>query len=177
MDGQVAVGLATLVVLTVTLVAYGIQARHFAHQTRLLTEQIAISNKHFELTSYSTRAGASMNINATMNGLSFMFIERPHLRPYIYGRAHVPDEEPLRSTVLAVAEMYVDLMASLLDNQRLITDEQHEGWQLYFRDLARNSPSIRYQWQQTRDWYEPPMRDLLDPVVFPDGPPESRRGG
>ena len=158
------ISLVTLIVVAGTLVVYGIQANQLIKQTRLLTSQM-------KTTDDTHRAQVSLSTNSMMHRLSRMLLEHPELRDYIYGTADIPADEPMRTRVLLTAEMFIDFMATTLDHAPFFPPMTYQGWRRYFRELIAGSPTLKYWWAETRHWYEPPVQELLDPVVFPGGAP------
>lgn len=150
----------TLLVLGAGLAAYAIQARELVRQTRLLNT--------------TNRAMVSYNSNAMMHNISTFFLQYPQLRRYFYDNAPMPSEEPTRTQVLVLADMFLDLMSVTLNNAPLQSPEEASGWREYFRDLAKSSPALCDWWAQCCHWYEPPMHSLLDDIALPPTDGEQR---
>ncbi len=165
-------GIATMIVLIATLFAYGIQARELVRQTQVLNRTNQVAGKQTEelirqtdLLNVTNRAAVSQNINAMMHEISRILLDLPHLRSCFYEDQLNPADEPDRLRVLVLAEMFLDFMSMTLNHEALLSKEEVAGWHSYFRDLAKASPAICERWESTRDWYEPPMWQLIDDVV------------
>lgn len=158
------VAIGSLVFVGITMLVNALQSYELTMQTRFLAEATRATNK-------INTASVSLNINSTMHDLSRMLIKRPELYAYIYGDLPLPEEEPIRTRVLAASEMFIDFMSMTLDQAPLLADETAGVWRRYFADLVARSAVLQHCWRETRNWYETPVRSLLDPVVFPDGVP------
>ena len=75
------------------------------------------------------------------------------------------DEGDLRARVEVMSEMIVDFMALTLNTFRLFSEEEKKGWVVYFQEIGRTSPAVRSFWTEHREWYEPPLSSVLEPVV------------
>lgn len=162
------VSIITVLVVSATLIIYGIQTSELIKQTKTLAQQIAQADA-------SQRAQVSINLNNMMHQLSSALLEHPELRDYIYGDKAVPTDGPLHSQVLTISEMFIDFMATTLDHKDFLPEETHEAWTGYFRKLVDTSPALKSRWEETRGWYESQAHDLLDPVASPreEAPPAS----
>jgi hypothetical protein len=72
-----------------------------------------------------------------------------------------------------MAEMFLDLMTITIDQKPVFSESDFECWCRYFGDLLEKSPTLRYWYAETRDWYEPHVRELLDHLAagrFPAAP-------
>lgn len=140
---------ASLLFVSLSFLAYIIEIRHLQHQNRSL---------------------GSQNIVQAMQGISGIFLERPHLRAYFYDKAPPPTESDNAVRVEVIAEMFVDMMSLTLNNTILLEKDEAEGWRKYFTDLMSTSPALRDYWKRCRTWYEQPLCELLDPVCnrFPE---------
>jgi hypothetical protein len=167
-----ALGVGTMAVLIAALFAYGIQARELVRQTQVLNRTNEMAGRQTEelirqtdLLNVTNRATVSQNINAMMHEISRILLDLPQLRSCFYEGQPIPTDEHDRLRVLVLAEMFLDFMSMTLNHEALLSAEEAAGWHSYFRDLARASPAICERWQSTRDWYEPPMWELIDDVV------------
>jgi len=61
--------------------------------------------------------------------------------------------------------MFIDLMTMTIDHEPVFSPSDYACWCNYFRHLLRESPSIRYWYGETKNWYEPHVRDRLDSFV------------
>ncbi|MDI3263171.1 hypothetical protein [Aerosticca soli] len=72
-----------------------------------------------------------------------IFIANPECRPYFYDDKPIPDEEPLRSKVLAIVELVCDLMENVILNRHALDAETYKVWVLYMQGLFNRSPTMR----------------------------------
>ena len=72
-----------------------------------------------------------------------VFVENPELRPYFYDGRPAPTEEPLRSRVLAVAELVADHLESVVLSQDVVEARTNAVWVRYMQGLYRRSPVLR----------------------------------
>jgi len=127
------------------------QTRHIAEQTELLNE--------------TGRAELYQNVMKEMQEISRIFLQAPELRCYFYEGSPPPREGDRSARVEIMSEMIVDFMGFTLNTFKLFSAEEKRGWTSYFEDIGRNSPAIRAFWRAHREWYEPPVRNVLDPIV------------
>lgn len=71
------------------------------------------------------------------------FIANPECRPFFYDDQPVPTDEPLRSKVLAVAELVCDHMENIILNRHALDAETCKVWVLYMQGLFNRSPTMR----------------------------------
>jgi len=155
----------SLTLLALSAGVYSLQARELVKQRREFVKQ---TDEFVRQTNHSidtNRAVLSQNVNGMMNRISTLFFEHPELRQYFYENVTAPDEEPVRSQVDILAEMFVDFMSLALTNEILAPLDERAGWVNYFSDLTRSSPAIRAYWKLHHHWYEGQLQMLLDPIV------------
>jgi hypothetical protein len=80
--------------------------------------------------------GLSLNIQT-------LFIDNPELRPYFYEEAPLPEVEPGRSKVLAMAEIICDHLESLVLSKEAMDIDVMNVWVPYMQGLYRKSSVIR----------------------------------
>src|SRR5262245_45074903 len=97
-----AVALLADAFLAIALRAYMLQARELIRQTRLLSS--------------ANRGILAYNIGQMMQEWSARFLEYPELRPYFYAGLETPLDDPLRTRVQVLAEMFVDFIDMTLTN-------------------------------------------------------------
>jgi hypothetical protein len=153
-----AAAVASTIFAGISLIMLGRQTRSLSDQVRLQAEQTAENNE-------LTKANVSLNISLMMHRLSKLLLDHPRLRAYIYDGRPLPSREPLRSEVLLIAEMFIDLMTMTIDHEPVFSVSDYACWCNYFRDLLKTSPSLRYWYAGTKNWYEPHVRDRLDSFV------------
>ena len=88
--------------------------------------------------------------------------------------ADVPGE--LATRIRVISEMFVDFAGFTVNTYEPFSGSEKDGWLAYFADIARRSPAVRSYWREHREWYEPPLRAVFDPVVLPivDVPAQDR---
>jgi hypothetical protein len=152
------ISLLTLLVVAASLLVYGIQAFELVRQTRILAEQVTKSNA-------ITLADVTHRIASINYRLNEILFEHPKFRSYIYGSRPLPRREPFRSQVLTLAEMYIDMMTVTIDHAQILPPSEYDCCCRYYCDLLSASTSLRYWYHETRHWYEPHVRRILDQMI------------
>lgn len=165
------------IVAGISLKMLGSQTKSLMRQTELQAEQYRILAGQTEENNKLTSANVSLNISIMMHRLSSLLLENPRLRKYIYDDCPLPSSEPLRPQVLIVAEMFLDLMTMTIDHRPVFSPSDYDCWCRYFSDLLKKSPSLRYWYAETRDWYEPHVRELLDGFMAGDSAASASEAG
>lgn len=160
------ISLSTLLVVAISLLVYGIQAFELVRQTRILAEQIGKGNT-------ITAAEVTHRIASINYRLNEILFEHPKFRSYIYGNRSLPRREPIRSQVLSLAEMYIDMMTITIDHAPIFSPTEYDCCCRYYCDLLQGSSSLRYWYQDTRQWYEPHVRRILDQMISGELTPQS----
>lgn len=111
-------------------------------------------------------SAAYQGVNAQLQEVDMIFVDRPELRPYFYENEELPPDKRERDRVLAVAELLVDFMDNIVTQCHAMPADHRELWFAYFRDQHDSSPAIRAYWQESSRWYQPELRRALFP---PDG--------
>lgn len=89
------------------------------------------------------------NMTAQMADMDRFFLENPALRPYFFNGEELPSASDDRARVLAVAEMYVNLMDNVLTQLPTLSQGGIAAdWEAYFGDVYRSSPAIRLFWDE-----------------------------
>jgi hypothetical protein len=98
---------------------------------------------------------AYQNMTAQMAEMDRFFLEHLDLRPYFFAGKELPIALDEQDRVLAVAEMYVNLMDNVLTQvPALNRDGIASDWETYFRDVYDTSPAIRLFWaEHAREWF------------------------
>ena len=113
---------------------------------------------------------AYQNMTAQMADMDRFFLENLDLRPYFFGGKEPPRAQDEHDRVLAVAEMYVNLMDNVLtQSPALNRDGIAADWEAYFRGVYETSPALREFWaEHGREWF------ASSPLVtlFPTAPSE-----
>jgi hypothetical protein len=95
----------------------------------------------------ATLVVAYQNMTAQMADMDRFFLENLDLRRYFFDGEELPREGGERHRVMAVAEMYVNLMDNVLTQcPALNLDGVAADWQAYFRSVYETSPAIREFW-------------------------------
>jgi hypothetical protein len=149
MDSAVLVALAGDVILLFTMLVFTYQAQQMAKQSR---ESAA-----------ATRASVYQAITEQMLNIDRLFITNPELRPYVYEGAALPAEEPLRTQVLALAELFVDFFDNFVTQSGQIPPQLYEPWRRYARSVMQSSPAACAFWNENREWYSELLQEMLDP--------------
>ncbi|HQT62602.1 MULTISPECIES: hypothetical protein [unclassified Acidiphilium] len=89
------------------------------------------------------------------------FISHPECRPYFYDGLPLPEEEPLRSRVLAVNELICDHMENIILHRDAIDAETYQVWVVYMQGLYNRSPTMRWFLDMECEGYRY-SRQLLD---------------
>lgn len=85
----------------------------------------------------------SWQMYETSIGILTVFVEHPEIRPYFYDGLAAPTEEPLRSRVLATAELVADHMESVVLSQDAVAASTGTVWVRYMQGIYRRSPVLR----------------------------------
>jgi hypothetical protein len=152
------ISLLTLLIVAISLLVYGVQAFELVRQTRILAEQTKMSNT-------ITAADVTHRIVSINYRLNEIIFEHPRFRSYIYGSKSLPRREPLRSQVLTLAEMYLDMMTVTFDHALIFSPSEYDCCCRYYCDLLTGSASLRYWYQESRQWYEPHVQHILDQMI------------
>jgi hypothetical protein len=115
----------------------------------------------------ATLAVAYQNMAAQMADVARFFVDNSDLRPYFFGGELLPASRDEHGRLLAVAEMYVNVMdnvltqAPILKRAGIVAD-----WEAYFLDVYRRSPAIREFWSEHGSaWYaHSPLASLYAPT-------------
>jgi hypothetical protein len=125
-------------------------------QTRMLAGQ----NK---LKSSSALVGADQGPVSLLQTVLVQFVEYPELRPYFYDSKPPPVDEPERSRVKAMADLFADALYVGLHTGLLLPGEGvHQAWCNYASDLLNTSPALRELWTQHPEWWPKDLADMLD---------------
>lgn len=147
MDVAAWIGLAGNAILLFTMVVFAYQARQMAQQSRE--------------TSAATRATVYQGIEDQMLSIDRLFIDRPELRKFIYDDAPVPAEEPMRSAVMALAELFIDLCDNFVAQSGYIPESLYAPWRSYACSVMESSPAVREFWAMNNAWYSDILREMF----------------
>jgi hypothetical protein len=152
LDAALAVALFGNLVLLVSVVLLGLQVRE-------MTKQSSHGAR-------ATLASVYQAMNDNMLQINRLFVDRPRLRPYFYGKQELTDESPEeRESVEATAELFINFMDNVLTQMPLLPSNLAEPWRTYFSSVLTSSPVLCDFWTRRRDWYSEEMRALLDPLI------------
>jgi hypothetical protein len=152
LDAALAVALFGNFVLLVSVVLLGLQVRE-------MTKQSSHGAR-------ATLASVYQAMNDNMLQINRLFVDRPRLRPYFYGKQELTDASPEeRERVEATAELFINFMDNVLTQMPLLPSNLAEPWRTYFSSVLTSSPVLRDFWTRRRDWYSEEMQALLDPLI------------
>lgn len=92
----------------------------------------------------SLETQTSWQMYETSISILTVFVEHPEIRPYFYDGRPAPTEEPLRSRVLATAELVADHMESVVLSQDAVQAGTGAVWVRYMQGIYRRSPVLRW---------------------------------
>lgn len=150
MDVTTVVATAGDAILLFTMIVFAYQAQQMANQSRASVT--------------ATRASVYQAIASQMQDIDRLFITHPELRPYVYENKPVPTVEPMRTQVLALAELFVDFFDNFMAQSGQIPGDLYEPWCRYARSIMQSSPAVCAFWNENREWYSKLLQDLLDPA-------------
>ena len=103
----------------------------------------------------ATLSVAYQNMAAQMADVARFFVDNSDLRPYFFDNKAVPESREEHNRLVAVAEMYVNLMDNVLTQTPVLKRAGIAAdWEGYFLDVYRTSPVIREFWSDHGSaWY------------------------
>jgi hypothetical protein len=152
MQGIVALLSLITVIVTIVLVV---------RQTREMARQSVIS-------AYATAGSTYKDVAVEMMEIDRMFFENPDMRPYFYDGEPPPEDPREVARVLSLAEMFMDFLDMVIVLKVTTPAELNIPWaeyEDYFKDMFLNSPVIRDFYAENREWYDPQVRALFDPLA------------
>jgi hypothetical protein len=82
------------------------------------------------------------------------FLDRPSLRPYFEAGKQLNDDDPNRESVLAIADVRLEVMDDILDYASLAgVGDQIGDWKRTFASAFRSSPILCQRLAETRTTY------------------------
>jgi hypothetical protein len=136
-------------------------------QTRELVRQTRIQN------AIAGTSGARQAI-ALLDETARILVDRPEMRPYFHAGLPCPTEEPERSRVQAVAELYLDALGCALHTTRLIeSSDSYGAWKDCTQFYLRQSPTLRDIVREHPTWW-PNVVGVIEPVLE-SSTPDARR--
>jgi hypothetical protein len=142
LDAALAVALVGNFVLFLSVVLLGLQVRNGAR---------------------ATLASVYQAMNDDMLQINHVFIDRPSLRPYFYGKQELTDESAEeRQRIEATAELLINFTDNVLTQMRLLPSNLAEPWRTYFASVTTSSPVLRDFWKRRRETYSEEMRAFMD---------------
>ncbi len=151
------------VVLTIVLVV---------RQTREMTKQSIYE-------AYATAGSIYKDVAMAMMDIDRLFYEEPRMRAYFYNGAGMPDDPLEAARVEALAELFMDFLDMVIVLEATTPPELDIPWaeyQDYFVEIYQSSPAIRQFYAENRDWYDPKVRELFDPLAGVAGAGEAGGG-
>ncbi|WP_190017044.1 hypothetical protein [Streptomyces lucensis] len=107
-------------------------------------------------------AAIYQNITQQFFEINRMFLREPRLRAYFYDGKPPPRRGRGKARVRIMAAMLLDFMDTALLQGGTIPGGYVTAWEAFFRDLYGTSPMLQQLWAETREWYGPEIRQLLD---------------
>jgi hypothetical protein len=154
LDAALAVALFGNFVLLVSVILLGLQVREMTKQSSHGVRP--------------TLASVYQAMNDNMLQINRLFVDRPSLRPYFYGKQELKDESSEeRERVEATAELYINFIDNVLTQMPLLPSNLAQPWRTYFASVTTSSPVLSEFWKRHREWYSEEMRALLDPLITP----------
>ena len=120
---------------------------------------------------------AYQNMTAQMADMERYLLEHLDLRPYFFGGKEPPGAEDEHNRVLAVAEMYINLMDNVLTQSPALNRAGIAAdWEAYFRGVYETSPALREFWAaHGGEWFaNSPLTTLFPPALVPSGQSDER---
>ena len=99
---------------------------------------------------------AIQNVNAEMLKIDRWLADHPE---YVKALESKKDEQPIHGK--AVAEVYADFIAQVVDHAEFLPDGHSEPWENYFRDIIQMWPQLEKFMNDHPEWYLPTMKKLL----------------
>jgi hypothetical protein len=109
---------------------------------------------------------AYQSMTAQMADMDRYLLDNLDLRPYFFAGKDLPSVGDEHDRVLAVAEMYVNLMDNVLTQAPALNrDGIAADWERYFRDVYDTSPAIRVFWaDHGGEWFASSPLTMLYPT-------------
>ncbi len=101
----------------------------------------------------SLETQTSWQIYTVSTGILQTLVSQPECRPYFYDGMPMPTEEPLRSRVLAMAELICDHMENIVLHRRAMDASTFKVWADYMQGLYRRSPVMQDFLKVEREGY------------------------
>jgi hypothetical protein len=134
------VDIASIAVAGVGSAAVATALVYSSRQVRALQAQLEFDHDQAQNSLIAQRAANDLELMGYTMALDRVFIDLPELRPYFYDGKDVPRDEPLRSRVMATAELIVDLadsVSSMMGHGQLDPSDQ-KAWQVALRSYGRS---------------------------------------
>jgi hypothetical protein len=114
------------------------------------------SNHGITVTTYNNATELTLQVDR-------VFVEYPELRPYFYDNEPLTDSAPHRNRVLAVTELYLDVLECIWDREREFSPTDRLAWRGWIVHAFDNALVLREFYRDRRDWY-PTLGRLLAEV-------------
>jgi hypothetical protein len=138
------VSMASVVFSGIGSAAVAAALLYSSREVKELQAQLEFSQKQAQDLLTAQRAANDLKLMSHAMALDRLFVDHPELRPHIYDGWEIPEEEPQRSSVLATAELVVDLadtVASMMRHGQLHPSDE-KAWETALRFWGR-SPAVR----------------------------------
>lgn len=117
--------------------------------------------KQLKLSANANRATVYQSVPLLMFDIDRLFIERPELKPYFYGRKPLTHDDPEYNRIMSVAELFVDFMDYVTVVEPALPEYEWDSWKCYFRELLATSPALQQYWQEYGHWYPDTIAKVL----------------
>jgi hypothetical protein len=137
-------GIASIVVAAVGSGAVVAALLYASRQSRALQGQLDLESGQAAKALQAKRAANDLTLMGHVMNLDRLFIESPELRPDFYEEVELPEDEPARSSVLATAELIVDLadaVGSMIRHDQL-SPESVVAWAAALKGWG-SSPAVQ----------------------------------
>lgn len=114
----------------------------------------------------SARAAVQNNVIVQITNLDKFFSEKPDLYPYFYERKPLKANDPHYQEIIVVAQWQADILDIVsIQSSRFASEwDNPEAWDIWIKDMLRNSPALRDFLMKRRTWYGSKLIGKLDEV-------------
>ncbi len=145
-------------------IAFSLVATAISTVAVIRTEKRSIS-----VTTYHSATELTLQVDRT-------FIEHPELRPLFYENVLLEGSGHDAYLVLAVAELMLDVLECVWDQEREYSTQDREAWKAWILDVFASSPTIRDLYDEASAWY-PTLSSLLRSSGFSSAAELAPRNG
>ncbi len=99
------------------------------------------------------KSSTNVALYEQMIAIDRYFVDRPALKPFIYGNKTISNDDVDYGKIRSLAEMMSDLMEHAYIQKDNLPCDVWPGWVAYMRDLYDASPTIRQHLHESATWY------------------------